>query len=74
MNRSNMFDKLTESCFDKRVMLLPKTFILLSSPLNFKPATLKKKKKKKKKKGVRKVNYRLNTLKIAEKTISLLAM
>ena len=67
-----MFDKLTESCFDKRVMLLPKTFILLSRPLNFKPATLKKKKKKKK--AVRKVNYRLNTLKIAEKTISLLAM
>ena len=44
-----MFDKLTESCFDKRVMLLPKTFILLSRPLNFKPATLKKKKKEKKK-------------------------
>ena len=49
-------------------MLLPKTFILLSRPLNFKPATLKKKKKKKedkktkkKKKAVRKVNYRLNT-------------
>ena len=62
MNRPNMFDKLTESCFDKRVMLLPKTFILLSGPLNFEPATLKKKK------AVRKVNYRLNTWKIAEKT------
>ena len=47
-------DKLTESCFDKRVMLLPKTFILLSGPLNFEPATLKKK-------AVREVNYRLNT-------------
>ena len=56
MNRPNMFDKLTESCFDKIVMLLPKTFILLSGPLNFEPATLKKKKKK----AVRKVNYRLN--------------
>ena len=66
MNRSNMFDKLTESCFDKRVMPLPKTFILLSRPLNFEPATLEKKK------AVRKVNYRLNTWKTAEKTISLL--
>ena len=66
-----MFDKLTESCFDKKLMLLPKTFILLSGLLNFKPATLKKKNKKK---AVRKANYRLNTLKIAEKTISLLAM
>ena len=72
MNRSNMFDKLTESFFDKRVMPLPKTFILLSRPLNFEPASLKKTKQNKT--AVRKVNYRINTLKIAEKTISLLAM
>ena len=59
--------------FDKRVMqLLPKTFILLSKHIKFWTSHFEKQQQKKK--AVRKVSYRLNTWKIAEQTISLLAV